>query len=359
MVAWDAGLTLADRFRRHAGDAQHLYGHLMRSMAQDWEAGGPVRQVCAGYEHAPSGSALQLRLLAGVFRLVLQGRAPELVPYYPCLGGDRPPDGAWPVVRPVIADHVEVLRDALEVAPQTNEIGRSAALLSGLFDLVARSGVRRIRLLELGASAGLNLLVDHIGFAGPGWRWGDSGSPLRLEDAIQGPVVPQELAVVQRRGCDLAPADPRTAEGRQLLTSFVWPFDLHRHARLRAALQVAAAHPVTVDAAAASAWLPVQLAEAPDDRAVLTVVWHSITQLYWPPAELVAVEDALAAHGAHHRLARVGMEYEGEESPTGPVRQPVLRTWLWEPGRTSRPDVRVLGTAHEHGIPVRLRPSPP
>ena len=64
----------------------------MRGMADDWEAGGPVRRICAGWEDAPHGSAIQLRLLAGLFRIVLTGRAPELVPYYPCLGGDEPPE---------------------------------------------------------------------------------------------------------------------------------------------------------------------------------------------------------------------------------------------------------------------------
>ena len=45
MVAWDQGVTLADRFRAGAGTAPHLYGHAMRAMADDWEAGGPVRRV--------------------------------------------------------------------------------------------------------------------------------------------------------------------------------------------------------------------------------------------------------------------------------------------------------------------------
>ena len=81
MLSWDRGDTLADRFRSHAGAACHLYGHAMRGMADDWEAGGPVRTICAGYEQAPPGSALPLRLLAGVFRLVLTDQAPELVPF--------------------------------------------------------------------------------------------------------------------------------------------------------------------------------------------------------------------------------------------------------------------------------------
>ena len=42
----DAGETLADRFRAHADDAQHLYGYAIRGMAEDWETGGPVRVAC-------------------------------------------------------------------------------------------------------------------------------------------------------------------------------------------------------------------------------------------------------------------------------------------------------------------------
>lgn len=362
-MSWDRGATLADRFRRHAGDRQHLYGVAMRGMAQDWEAGGAVRAVCAGHEDAPTGSALQLRLLAGVFRLVLAGEAPELVPFYPCLGGDRPPAQAWPVLRSVIERHVEDLRPALEVAPQTNEVGRAAALLVGLFDLVARSGARQVRLLELGASAGLNLRLDRFGFAGAGWRWGPAASPLQLVDAVVGPVRTAPFSVVDRAGCDLAPVDATSAAGQRLLTSFVWPFDLDRHARLRAALEVAQQLPVRVDAAGAADWLPDRLAEDEPDAPHLTVVFHSITQLYWPPEEVRRVEAALAEHGRTHRVAEVAMEFEPDE-PDEPsdggdpaARRPTLRTRLWQPRTRPGPEEVLLGRVHDHGLPVWLEPS--
>ena len=358
-MSWDRGATLADRFRQHAGDQQHLYGFAMRGMAQDWEVGGAVRAVCAGYEDAPTGSALQLRLLAGVFRLVLAGEAPELVPFYPCLGGDDPPEQAWPVMRSVVERHVDDLRPALEVAPQTNEVGRAAALLVGLFDLATRTGARRVRLLELGASAGLNLLLDRFGFAGPGWRWGPADSPLQLEGAVVGPVRTAPLTVVDRAGCDLAPVDATTLAGQRLLTSFVWPFDLHRHARLRAALEVARQVPVRVDAAGAGDWLPDRLAEDEPDAEHLTVVWHSVTQLYWPAGEVARVDAALADHGRRHRVAEVAMEFEPE--PDGPAaaevdpatRRPTLRTRLWDPAVGGPRDV-LLGRVHDHGVPVWL-----
>jgi hypothetical protein len=187
---WDAGETLADRFRAHAADAEHLYGYATRGMADDWEAGGPIRVICRGYEKAPPGAAIPLRLLAGVFRLVLTGRAPELVRFYPCLGGTVPASQAWPVMRNVIGAHAEEMHAALAVPPQTNEVGRSAALLAGLFDLVAASGVRRIRLLELGASAGLNLLLDFYRFRGTSWHFGSVDSKVQFVTPSRVPFRP-------------------------------------------------------------------------------------------------------------------------------------------------------------------------
>ena len=67
---------------------------------------------------------------------MLTDQAPELVRFYPCLGGQDDPAQAWPVLREVIAAHPDELRAALEVPPQTNEVGRSVALLAGLFDVV-------------------------------------------------------------------------------------------------------------------------------------------------------------------------------------------------------------------------------
>lgn len=363
MVHWDQGETLADRFRSHAGGAAHLYGYAMRGLADDWDAGGLVRTICAGYETAPSGSALPLRLLAGVFRLVLTDRAPELVRFYPCLGGDDDPAQAWPVLRPVLAAHVTELRAALEVPPQTNEVGRSVALLAGLFDVVAAAGVERIHLLELGASAGLNLLLDRFAYSGTGsfggseggrpasldraWQFGDPNSPVRFADPIEGEVAAAELSILDRSGCDLHPVDASSPEGRLMLTSFVWPFQVHRHQRLAAALRVAGEHPVRVDRAAASSWLGPAL-NAVEGR-VLPVVWHSITRLYWPADEVAAVEAALAAYGRDRPVARVAMEFAtGPGAPT----QPELWTTLWRPGHPPRH--RKLGTAGDHGPPVRL-----
>lgn len=352
MVSFDRGSTLAERFRAHAGESRHLYGYAMRGMADDWEAGGPVREICRGHDD-PEGAVLQLRLLAGVFRLVLTGRADELVEFYPCLGGHRDPAEAWPVLRTVMGREVVMLREALQVPPQTNEIGRSAALLAGLFDLVRTSGSNRIRLLELGASGGLNLLIDRFHFAGTDWQYGPIDSPVHLLQPFDGRVQPVDFQLESARGCDLHPVDVTTAAGRLALTSFVWPFDVHRHQRLAAALELAVDHPPVVDAAPASSWLAEQLSNrAPDD--VLTVVWHSITQMYWPESERDVVEEVLVEQGERQRLAVVAMEYDGaDQHQAGKGRDRLsLTTRLWLPGEPLRQ--HWLGTVHDHGIPVQL-----
>lgn len=341
-MTFDAGATLADRMRAHARDSTHLYGHLMRSMADDWERGGPVRDICAGWEQAPAGAVIQLRLLAGLFRVVLTGRADELLPYYPCLGGTADPAHAWPRVRPVLSEHVAELHDALEIAPQTNEVGRSTALLVGIFDAVRASGLRQIRLLEPGASAGLNLLLDRFRFESADWGHGPQGSPLVIRDGVVGDVRAEEFRIVERRGCDLSPVDPRTADGALRLRSFVWPFHVERHERLTAALAIASTAPATVDRAGGGEWLEEQLASTPAAD-VLTVVWNSITRQYWPAEAVAQVEAAIDDAARRMPVAWVSMEY-----PPGRAEQAELSVRLGDG------PARVLGTVADHGVPVRL-----
>lgn len=343
----DRGDTLADRMRRHAGEQRHLYGELIRAMAEDWEAGGPVRQICRDWEDASEGSVVQLRLLAGLFRIVLTGRAPQLVPYYPCLGGTAPPDQAWPAVREVLTAFTHELHAALEIAPQTNEIGRSAALLVGVFDVVRRTGVRRLQLLEPGASAGLNLLLDRVRYEGEGWRHGPEDSPLLLREAVRGSTVPEQFELAARRGCDVAPVDPTTPEGRLRLRSFVWPFHVERHERLDLAFQVVDRYGAPpVDRAPAGEWLEEQLTTPEPDA--LTVVWQSITRQYWPASDVRRVDEALEATGRHRPLAHVAMEYP----PASGTSELVVRLWSGD----ARPALsQTLATVADHGLPVRMR----
>jgi hypothetical protein len=353
---------MADRFRRHARMLPDgLYRTLMLAMADDWQAGGVVAEICRDWADAPGSAVVQLRLMAGIQRLVLSGTEPQLAVYYPNLGGTASPAGAWQDFEPVLRRHVDELRAALAIAPQTNEPGRSVPLLLGLFDAVRRSGLSSVRLFELGASAGLNLLVDRFFIAGDGWSYGPASSPLRLVEAVVGPVTPVPFTVLDRRGCDLAPIDASTPAGRLRLTSFVWPHDLHRYERLRAALAIAATQRVAVDRAPASSWLASMLEPAGPDG-VLTVVWHSITRQYWPPDEIAATSQVLDAARNRMPIAHIAMESpvlrddrsEGERE----YRPTELTVQVSVPGGLADPAPVLLGTVADHGVPVRLASAP-
>jgi hypothetical protein len=361
--------TLAEQFRAHASRMQGLYRVLLYELADDCDAGGVVRYICRDWAQAPATAVVQLRLLAGVHRLALSGRAPELVPYYPNLGGTADPGDAWPVFRRVLAEHAEQLARDLDIAPQTNEPGRSAPLLAGILDAVRRSGLERVRLLEPGASAGLNLLVDRFRIGGQRWWSGPPDSPLSLAGAVLGATQPVDYTVVARRGCDLAPVDPATEEGRLRLTSFVWPHHVERFRRLQAALRIAAEHPVTVDRASAGQWLADQLAEPVADG-VLTVVWHSITRQYWPEAEIAVISEVLDTARNRMPIAHIAMEFpasgggreggsdrgnRGDSGGGEPQSRPAeLTVRLSVPGGPADPAPVLLGTVADHGVPVRL-----
>ena len=91
--------TFAERLRGHFGHRDHLYGVLLDDMARDYERGGVTRDLFAGWTEAEPRQMPQRRLLAGLFRIVLRGDAPQLVPYYPVLTAPGPPPGAWSLGR--------------------------------------------------------------------------------------------------------------------------------------------------------------------------------------------------------------------------------------------------------------------
>ena len=190
MVGFDRGRTLAQRFRAHAGEQTHLYGYALRGMADDLECG---RADAAGGARLRGGAARRGDPAAAAGR-DLPARADRPGAGAAALlrlpGGAEPPAAAWPVMRRVIADHPDELHEALAIAPQTNEVGRSVALLVGLFDLATASGCDRVRLLELGASAGLNQLLDRFRVVGDGWSWGPEASPVQLLGAVHGAIAP-------------------------------------------------------------------------------------------------------------------------------------------------------------------------
>ena len=348
----EARATVADGLRWQAGWCGRLgsplYQDLLEHAAEDTERGGPVWLVLDAAGVPARAQALMrgepaLQLMGALHRLVLEGRAPELALFYPSTGGT--PEA--PAARRALIDTVEqlsaVLPELMQRPIQTNEVGRSAALLVGFLTVARQTGLP-LRVLEIGASAGLNLRWDRYRYAGPAGEWGDPSSPVEIAEAFTGQRPPLDLrpSVVERRGCDPHPLDPASADTRLTLLSYTWPDQLQRFTQLRAALDFAPSMPVEVERAAAVEWLEDTLA-APAPGAA-TVVFHSVVLPYLGEdgiAELWRTLDAAAGRaGPDAPLAWLSLEAGADLAE--------VRLMSW-PGANTQ----LLAHASFHGPPVR------
>lgn len=323
-----------------------LYGALLPRAAEDALGGGPVFEVMRGHEGDPPGSALALRFMGAVHRLVLTGGAPALAPYYPSVAGKVVEGDPWPAFRAAVADKVETLRELVELPVQTNEVGRSATLLGG-FLMVAGETSMPLRVLEIGSSAGLNLRWDRYRYDSGAWGWGDEASPLKFVSVFEDATPSRsEVIVVERAGCDPNPVDAMTEEGRLTLMSYVWPDQMIRFRQLRDALKVAAGMPVLIERAPGPAWLGKQLATP--NTGVATVVYHSIVMQYLGENGRSELLDVLSEAGsrATTEAPLAWLRFEPSRPDGGGRFQVHLTIW---PGGSEH----LLAESHPHGPPVR------
>lgn len=245
---------------RGAGRRAPLYHRLATALADD---PATARLLL----HAPPDQRLPVLLYACVQWILLREPGHALGRWYPNLA-DGHPDGPatgdpYPAFRRFCHDHAGRLAEMLATrTTQTNEIGRCALFLPVLAAIAAERGP--LALLDVGASAGLNLLLDRYRYRyedeqGDEHVVADSAGPVEavveLRCGIRGPV-PLPVAVppiADRIGLDRAPIDITDPEQADWLRACVWPDQADRFERLGASLAIAAAEPpplVTGDAVA-------------------------------------------------------------------------------------------------------------
>jgi hypothetical protein len=341
--------ALIDSFRKQIGWCEQLgspfTARIVEALADDWQQGGALRELLPEWPGDPTHDALPLRVAGALHGLVLAGLDAELAALYPphavAFGA-----ATATAIRRALREHPEQVRDYLRVAPQTNEIGRSAVLLGGFATLAQETGLP-LAVLEIGASAGLNQWWDNYRYALASTTWGDAASSVIVRSDWQGtpPALPDRIAVARRAGCDVAPIDLRAAGAAQRLLSYVWPDQQERLARLRAAIELARAQPHTVRQADAAPWAEQQLAAAAGG--VVTVLVHSIVWQYLGDASRERIRAALARAGEQATrdapLAWLRLEPSAAAGPQ-------LKLTLWPGGER-----RVLADAHPHGAWVRWR----
>jgi hypothetical protein len=264
---------LAEVFRRQAEHfgalGSPVYARLAERLARDPKPARPFLGDNPDF-HDP------LRLFGAVNHLVLTGAAPN------ALSGD------WEDFAAALLRHRdEIRRRVREQGVQTNEVQRCTALLPAFLTVARQTGLP-LELLELGPSAGLNLLFDRYRYVYAEGTWGPAGAELELVADERGGRVPATLlaeqpSVRRRRGIDLAPVDATSEEGYLLLRSFVWPGLDDRVRRLDAAVATlrTASDSLELIQGDYVELLPGMLAERPESA--VTVVFQTASTGYLAP----------------------------------------------------------------------------
>jgi hypothetical protein len=239
--------------------------------------------------------AMPLRLAGGFHHLALSGAEDRLRPLYTGDVTDQAEVDA--IILAVTQDHDSDLVPWFESPPQTNEAGRSASFMAGLMWLSSKLGPR-FELNELGASAGINTMMDRYHYDLGGITAGPSTSPMQIKPEWQGPPPPEcPVEIVSIQGCDQSPvnlADPASA---LRVKSYVWPENSDRITRMDAAIRLANEQAPDLVQMDAADWVDLRLA-APQPSGVTRIFHHSIVWQYIPQDRRERISHALHAAGA-------------------------------------------------------------
>lgn len=297
------------------------------------------------------GDALPLRLCGALHALARQGRVEAVTAAWP--PSPQPDDDRlWTAIQLAFRHEAPFVLDWIKGPPQTNEVGRSAALMTGLLVLADRYGLS-FELYELGSSAGLNLNLDRYAFNLGGVAAGDSASPVKLvPEWIGTPPPGAAVRIAGRQGVDVDPLPTSDSTTGERLMAYVWADQRDRVQRLQAALMIAQAAPPSVARSDAAAWLERVLDPNPA-AGICRVVMHTIAYQYFSADSQARVRAQLDRVGARATAEAplAWLTYEGGK-PVGADgrRWAELSLTTWPGGQT-----QVLARGHPHGGLIEMR----
>ena len=338
----EARLKLARRFEQQqafAAGYSPLYAQLFGAVAKWLSAEGAESDPLASWllDVAKDRSTLDVTLLlaAGLHRDVLaaESQAAELARYYPTAGGDLAPEeaGFEAALREAIVARSDTLAMTIRNGKvQTNETGRGLCWLLPSMLL----GWPEIHLVDLGASAGLNLLADLRSYhlVDVGGKSGDTTighgdetqfiTRCRDETGLIDRLIDGRLPVIaSRTGCDVSPFVLENRDDELSLMSFIWGDQSGRMDRLCEGIE---AYRTAQESSAPVRIYPFNLtselgffltSRLPDDSSVPVVIFNTYITAYLPD-----------------KGKKISAEIERWASEQG---RPVL--WLrWEPARDGR-----------------------
>jgi hypothetical protein len=258
-------------------------------------------------------------ILGAVHFLMMRGSQHPLKRFYGTVGGNVSAEleDPFPDFRDFVLAHRGAVQDLIATrVTNTNEIGRSALLHPG-FRAIASEVDRPLSLIEIGPSAGLNMIWDSFGVRylkdGATAASVNDGAQLVIDCELRGegrpPIEPTPI-IARRVGLELNPVDLSNADDRDWLRALIWPDQDARLKRMDRAIELFAAHKPLVKSGDALALLPDALAAVPPGE--VPCVYHTIAIYQFSRAMRQALEDILTVAGLRRPLWRLSFEYDGE-----------------------------------------------
>jgi hypothetical protein len=268
---------------------------------------------------APPGQVPTYLFFGAVHQLLLRGVEHPLGRYFPSVVGTDalPPDEAGPALLSFCRQYHQQLADVISTRlVQTNDVQRSLALRVGL-SLIGRRVHRPVHVVEVGASAGLNLRFERYGYQVAGRRFGDRTSPVQVVADQVGPAPVPDLdripPVASVRGVDLNPLDATDPDARSWLEALVWPENHRQRQLLDAAIDLVRTDQPTVLAGDAVDVLPQLSRTLPSGEP--RVAFQIATRIHVPAQRRQRFDDAITTLGETGPLWAIWLDELPEPDP--------------------------------------------
>lgn len=336
--------TIRSAFRRQAGFCKAmgstLTARILDTLAEVIDGSTGTGRRILDWPGDPAADVLPLRIAGGLHGLARSGQDRELSELYAFAREDF-----GNVMRRVLNQWDQWLHPWLDSPPQTNEVGRSGALMAGLAVAAARLD-HSIELLEIGASAGLNINLDRFGYRLGGLGLGPEDSGVQIAPEWDGPQPQVKWPrIVKREAVDQNPLDVHDDATAERLLAYCWPDQPERLARLHAAIAIARSHPPQVMRGDAADWIEHELSGR-QPAGVARIVMHSVFWQYLPRDTQQRIDAAIrtAGRAATKEQPLCWLSFEPDPPSAGPMQ---LRLKLWPSGEHLH-----LAQCHPHGTSI-------
>ena len=289
-------------------------------------------------------------LFAAVQYLLLKGIEHPLAQYYPIISREtQRRESPFPSFREFCLLYRESIIELIRTRrTQTNVVRRCTCLLPA-FSIVSEESGLPLALIDVGASAGLNLNFDRYCYSyqrstEDKLNWGSEDARIHLEAELRSrasfPRLAPEIAVASRDGIDLEPVDLSNPDQLLWLRALIWPEHTERHQQLIEAAKEFSHSDIHLHAGDAVDVLPNLISTIPNEHALVV---YSTIALYQ-----FTLED-------RKRLTRALLE-ACEERPVWQIalegNDPMLSITRYREGKS---DTEILADASPHGWWIEWR----